>query len=279
MLAISRATHALAWVLLASVRTCLLAASSARAHRQLAQHMQSKPRTFLPGDHIVPESGQDVNSEQTFSISQPTFDSQFKVQFNTSWALDRLDQPLLPLDTRYEFPSSAESVSVYVLDSGILASHVEFETQFETQAQDRAAGDRTRARDVYTSHRISQKAAADNSKSPDSSSAGMMAGSAPREDCSGHGTHVASLIGGLSFGVAKGVQLKAVRVLACDGSTSASSVIDALDWLGRNAERPAIAVVAVAQTGHIPALEHAVERSVPCSFHHVCKCVVSISTS
>lgn len=258
MLSVSWATHALAWVLLASVRTCLLSASSARAYRHLTQLSQSRPRTFLPEDPIVPEAGQDANTEQTFGIAKPAFDSQFKVQFNSSWALDRIDQPSLPLDSQFKFPNSADSVSVYVLDSGILAAHEEF----ETQSADGDTGGRTRARDVYTSSQISQKAATESSKAQDSSSESWMTGSAPREDCSGHGTHVASLVGGFSFGVAKGVQLKAVRVLACDGSTSASSVIDALEWLGRNAERPAIAVVAVAQTGHIPSLDHAVERFV-----------------
>ena len=36
-------------------------------------------------------------------------------------------------------------------------------------------------------------------------------------DCNGHGTHVAGILGGTRYGVAKHVQVVAVRVLDCDG--------------------------------------------------------------
>ena len=39
-----------------------------------------------------------------------------------------------------------------------------------------------------------------------------------RDDCNGHGTHVAGTVGGTTYGVAKGVTLVAVRVLNCSGS-------------------------------------------------------------
>ncbi|NJR42051.1 MAG: S8 family serine peptidase [Akkermansiaceae bacterium] len=87
-----------------------------------------------------------------------------------------------------------------------------------------------------------------------------LTGSERGSDCSGHGTHVASLVGGLTSGVAKNVNLKAVRVLACDGSTSASAMVEALEWLRTNVQRPAVSIVAVSQTGSIPSLEQAVER-------------------
>ena len=38
------------------------------------------------------------------------------------------------------------------------------------------------------------------------------------QDCAGHGTHVAGTVGGTTYGVAKNVQLVAVRVLDCSGS-------------------------------------------------------------
>ena len=38
------------------------------------------------------------------------------------------------------------------------------------------------------------------------------------QDCAGHGTHVAGTVGGATYGVAKNVQLVAVRVLDCSGS-------------------------------------------------------------
>ena len=50
-------------------------------------------------------------------------------------------------------------------------------------------------------------------------------------DCNGHGTHVAGTIGGATYGVAKGVQLRGVRVLNCSGSGSTSGIIPAIDWV------------------------------------------------
>ena len=38
------------------------------------------------------------------------------------------------------------------------------------------------------------------------------------QDCNGHGTHVASTVGGLTYGPAKNVTLLAVRALECLGN-------------------------------------------------------------
>jgi subtilisin family serine protease len=54
------------------------------------------------------------------------------------------------------------------------------------------------------------------------------------EDCNGHGTHVAGIIGSKSYGVAKSVRLHAVQVLDCDGSGTTSDVIAGIDWVREN---------------------------------------------
>jgi subtilisin family serine protease len=51
------------------------------------------------------------------------------------------------------------------------------------------------------------------------------------QDCAGHGTHVAGTVGGATYGVAKNVQLVAVRVLDCSGSGTYSQVIARIDWV------------------------------------------------
>ena len=60
-------------------------------------------------------------------------------------------------------------------------------------------------------------------------------------DCNGHGTHVAGTIGSSTYGVAKGVKLRGVRVLGCNGSGTYSAIIAGIDWVRLNAVKPAVA--------------------------------------
>jgi subtilisin family serine protease len=60
-------------------------------------------------------------------------------------------------------------------------------------------------------------------------------------DCNGHGTHVSGTIGGSTYGVAKSVMLRGVRVLDCNGSGSNSGVIAGVDWVRQNHIAPAVA--------------------------------------
>ncbi|CRK56674.1 Alkaline serine exoprotease A precursor [Alloactinosynnema sp. L-07] len=124
-------------------------------------------------------------------------------QPNAPWHLDRIDQRALPLSTTYTYPNTAQGVNVYIVDTGILISHQEFE------------GRARYARDTV-----------------DDDTDGT--------DCHGHGTHVAGIAGARTWGVAKGVTLHAVRVLPCTGSGPKSDVIEGIDWLTANAVKPAI---------------------------------------
>jgi hypothetical protein len=60
------------------------------------------------------------------------------------------------------------------------------------------------------------------------------------DDCNGHGTQVASLIGGQKLGIAPGVNLIGVQAMDCDGSGTIANMLKALDWIKGNAEKPAI---------------------------------------
>src|SRR5262249_33343293 len=105
----------------------------------------------------------------------------FATQDNATWGLDRIDQRMLPPDQTYTYNANGAGVNVYVIDTGIHISHVEFEG--------RAAYAFTSVNDGFGA-----------------------------EDCHGHGTHVSGTIGGSTWGVAKNVNLFAVRVLDCGGS-------------------------------------------------------------
>jgi len=67
-------------------------------------------------------------------------------------------------------------------------------------------------------------------------------------DCNGHGTHVAGIVGSTQYGVAKGVQLRGVRVLDCNGSGTTSGIIAGLDWIRLNAQKPAVANLSLGGT-------------------------------
>ncbi len=121
------------------------------------------------------------------------------------WGLDRVDQRPLPLSRNYTYNRAGAGVTAYVIDTGLNAGHADF------------GGVGGRARNVYDA----------------------LGGTGA--DCNGHGTHVAGTIGGTTYGVAKSVQLRGVRVLNCSGSGSTSGIIRALDWVRVNAVRPAVA--------------------------------------
>jgi serine protease len=125
-------------------------------------------------------------------------------QSGATWGLDRSDQRDLPLDSTYVYDTTASNVRAYILDTGILASHVDF-------------GGRVGS--GYT-------AISDGRGS---------------SDCNGHGTHVAGTVGGNTWGIAKGVTLIPVRVLGCNGSGTNSGVIAGIDWVAANHVKPAVA--------------------------------------
>lgn len=141
-----------------------------------------------------------------------------------SWGLDRVDQRKLPLDASYNYMTTGKGVNVYIIDTGIRTTHVEF-------------GGRAIA--AYTS----------------------VKGSKSAEDCNGHGTHVAGTVGGNTYGVAKASTLYAVRVLDCDGSGAYSGVIAGVDWVTANRRLPAVANMSLGG-GKLQALNDAVAGSV-----------------
>jgi subtilisin family serine protease len=141
-----------------------------------------------------------------------------------SQGLDRLDQRALPLDRKYDFANTAGNVTAFIIDTGIRTTHQDF-------------GGRA------------------------SSGFDAVDGDNDATDCNGHGTHVAGTVGGSQFGVAKGVKLVAVRVLDCDGAGTNAGVIAGVDFVTKNATRPAVANMSLGGPPD-PALDAAVRASI-----------------
>ena len=125
-------------------------------------------------------------------------------QTGAPWGLDRIDQAALPTDGVFNYPNTGAGVNVYILDSGIRRTHTQF------------GGRVVPAYSVFN-----------DGYGPDG--------------CTAHGTHVAGVVGGSTWGVAKGATLHSVRVTDCAGTVSTSSLIAGVDWVTSNRVRPAVA--------------------------------------
>ncbi|MEC3981177.1 S8 family peptidase [Amycolatopsis sp. H20-H5] len=125
------------------------------------------------------------------------------VQNDPTWGLDRIDQKDLPVDNRYNYANKGDGATVYVVDTGVDYRQPEF-------------GGRA------------------------SSGYDFIDNDSDASDCFGHGTHVAGTVGSNTYGVAKGVKVVAVRVLNCQGSGQYSQIISGIDWVAKNAKKPAV---------------------------------------
>ncbi|HUR13256.1 MAG TPA: S8 family serine peptidase [Mycobacteriales bacterium] len=129
------------------------------------------------------------------------------VQSGAQYDLDRTDQRS-GLDTKYTYNATGAGVTAYDLDTGIRPTH----TQFGGRAS------------------VGYDAIGDGKN-------GI--------DCNGHGTHTAGSIAASTYGMAKQARVVGVRVLACDGSGTADQIIAGLDWVTRNAVKPAVANMSI----------------------------------
>jgi subtilisin family serine protease len=157
-------------------------------------------------------------------VEEDSYVSIDTTQTNAPWGLDRVDQRTVPLNNAYSYAKTGNGVHVYVIDTGIRTTHSEF--------GGRAIAD-------YDSMYDGQNG----------------------QDCHGHGTHVAGTIGGSNYGVAKSVQLHAVRVLGCNGVGTVSTAVEGIDWVTANHASPAIANMSMGASASL-LMDFAVQGSI-----------------
>lgn len=147
--------------------------------------------TAIYGTSVTPS----VAVENTFSV----MDTQGKAP----WPLDRIDGTK---DGSYTYGSSGEGVRIYIVDTGVDASHPDF------------GGRVADGFDAFGEN-------------------------LDQVDCHGHGTHVAGIAAGSYFGVAKKATIIPIRVLNCAGQGKTSTLTAGIDWILANHATGALEIV------------------------------------
>lgn len=105
------------------------------------------------------------------------------------WHVDRMDSPFMNYDGILNITHNGTGVEVFVLDSGVRETHADF------QGRASYINDLTDEADYFQGS---------------------------------HGTHVSGIVTGAQSGLARGVDLKHVRVLGSDGTGIVSDIIEAI---------------------------------------------------
>ena len=150
--------------------------------------------------HIGVVSDENIHlfsQHDTFKDSEVSI-ANYDEQTNPVWPLSQISN-----SNSFKYPPQAgRGVDVYVVDTGITVEHVEFE-----------------GRAKFGLNMFPY----DNEDKQN-------------RDLNGHGTHVAGIVGSKTYGVAKAVNLIAVKALSKSGNSRWSCVLDALQWIYLNAK-------------------------------------------
>jgi hypothetical protein len=142
------------------------------------------------------------------------------------WGLDRIDARS-GFDGRYNSTGEGRGVHVYIIDSGIRTTHVDFKA---SDGSSRAVPTlEVNADEIIECDKTNTECAMDDH---------------------GHGTHVAGTLGGTTYGVAKGTTLHSVKIYYGNGVGSKLGwFLTALDWVIVNGARPMIVSVSMGAEG------------------------------
>ncbi|CEP17068.1 hypothetical protein [Parasitella parasitica] len=165
---------------------------SARFHTEAIEQMLMKSTTKNV-DNVTFNT--DKSDPVHYYVKDATLSLQEFIQTNPpSWGLDRIDQRQ-GTDGRYSFATDqGQGVTIYLMDSGIRQDH----------------------KDIAGRVRIGKTVAGD----PNDPS-----------DPNGHGTFVAGVCCGTTYGVAKKAEIVSVKTLDSDGNGYLSDVLVGLEWI------------------------------------------------
>ena len=115
-----------------------------------------------------------------------------------NWGLDRISHKNAGFEGRYIYPvNPGRGVDIYIVDTGVSISHEDFQGRI---------------------------------------SFGMSVYNDRADDVKGHGTHVAGIAAGATYGVAKAANIISVKVLNDQGTGRASDVIAGIQWIINNSK-------------------------------------------
>ncbi|HEX6127224.1 MAG TPA: S8 family serine peptidase [Pyrinomonadaceae bacterium] len=175
---------------------------------------------------MTPEQAETLSRDERVQfVEEDSMISVSATQTGAPWHLDRVDQRSMPMDTNFSYTNAGAGSHIYILDTGIRVSHQEF------------GGRASVAYDAL-----------------DDGQNGL--------DCNGHGTHVAGIAAGATYGAAKNAFVHSVRVLPCPGGGQISDLIEGIDWLTANRINPAVANISITAPGTSPAMESAITNSI-----------------
>jgi subtilisin family serine protease len=156
---------------------------------------------------------------------------------NTMYFLDRIDQRTRPVynygySGSFNYCQNGAGVPVYVIDTGVASNHTELRSN------------------VWPNNsRVVAGAGLNNTTEPCGWPAYDGGTSVETWSCDAayalndsHGTAVASVIAGRTFGVAKEATIVSVKAFDCDGTGTVSNILQAINWVTTNhVSGPAVA--------------------------------------